>query len=99
MQLTDHSGFAGRTFQRRFSQLDKRDRVKARGEASQPKRGNLPVSIAARSLQKVYLAFKAFKESCAKLCQQHGVVTCCSSEGCIKGANIKSHHNTVVHEG
>jgi hypothetical protein len=73
--------------------------MKAGGKAPEALGCDLPVPIATRPPQKIYLPIKALKECRTKLSPQHGIIARSGGKSGIKGSGIDDHANTIVHEG
>ncbi len=76
---------------RDFGRLKQVFGMEAGRKTLQPHRRDMPIAIAARALQQIELARRAFKKCGPQLAQQSGIIASSRREGRIKSTVVKRH--------
>jgi len=91
LNLADRHRLARGSVERNFGGLKQIFGMKASGQTLQPHRCNMPITIAAGTLQQIKLARGAFKKRAAQFAQQRRIVAGRRGKGRIKSTIIKRH--------
>ena len=91
LDIADRGWFARRTVERMFGRKKQIFGVKARREAFQPHRRDIPVAITARAFQQIKLFDRAVVKSQPQFTQQVRIISCSCCQGGVKGSGFIDH--------